>query len=287
MNAFLKRLFISAYCGALFLGTAWAVIAFVRAGMTSGELGLLVTALPMTVFFSRLFILKDVVRTSANLRGYTTVMSLGVALSLFAALADGWSVFQAAAVSLLLGQILYVFWYSKFSQRDKATLAVGKKLPAFEMHSAEGALVTNQSVLGRPCLMVFYRGNWCPLCVAQIGEIAEQYRQLERRGAQVVFVSSQPPEHTQALAQRFDVPAGFWVDHNNQTAKAFGIFAQAGTPAGMEVLGYAADTAMPSVVMTDADGVIIYSDLTENYRVRPEPAEFLRVLDERGVVSAV
>lgn len=286
MDAWLKRIFISTFCGAVYLATLAALGMLLRDGFNLAWLGVLVAALPMTYFFSRLFLLKDVVRTSPRLWGYTAWMALGLALALAAVPTGGFALAQMAAAGLLLAQLLYVFWYSRFAQRDTATLAVGQPLPPFQMRSADGEIVNNQSVQGRPCLMVFYRGNWCPLCVAQIGEIAAQYRELEQRGAQVAFVSSQPPEHTQALAQRFDIPAGFWIDQDNQTAKSFGIFAQAGTPAGMEALGYSADTAMPTVVITNAQGVIVYADLTDNYRVRPEPAEFLRVLDELGVPSA-
>jgi len=37
--------------------------------------------------------------------------------------------------------------------------------------------------------------------------------------------------------------------------------------------------------MTNAQGKIIFADLTDNYRVRPEPATFLKVLDEQVAVA--
>ena len=36
---------------------------------------------------------------------------------------------------------------------------------------------------------------------------------------------------------------------------------------------------LPTVLITDARGEIRYVDLADNYRVRPEPSVFLRVLD--------
>jgi hypothetical protein len=36
---------------------------------------------------------------------------------------------------------------------------------------------------------------------------------------------------------------------------------------------------MPTVVMTNDKGEIIFADLTDNYRVRPEPKDFLKVFD--------
>ena len=36
------------------------------------------------------------------------------------------------------------------------------------------------------------------------------------------------------------------------------------------------------VIITDADGVILFTDQTDNYRVRPDPAVFFRVLATHG-----
>lgn len=52
---------------------------------------------------------------------------------------------------------------------------------------------------------------------------------------------------------------------------------------GMEVLGYDSDTVMPTVIMTDATGKILFADLTDNYRLRPEPETFLKVFSQAGI----
>ena len=66
-------------------------------------------------------------------------------------------------------------------------------------------------------------------------------------------------------------------------AEKLGIKAQAGLPVGLEALGYVSDTVMPTVVITDASGVILFADLTDNYRVRPEPDVFLEVFSRAGI----
>jgi hypothetical protein len=55
-----------------------------------------------------------------------------------------------------------------------------------------------------------------------------------------------------------------------------------GLPFGMQLLGYDSDTVMPTVIITDDEGKIIFADLTDNYRVRPEPETFMRVLSGAG-----
>jgi hypothetical protein len=35
---------------------------------------------------------------------------------------------------------------------------------------------------------------------------------------------------------------------------------------------------MPTVIITDPDGTILFADETDNYRVRPEPGLFLEIV---------
>jgi hypothetical protein len=46
---------------------------------------------------------------------------------------------------------------------------------------------------------------------------------------------------------------------------------------------WGSDTVLPTVIIADADGRILYSDQTDNYRVRPDPEIFLRVLTAHGI----
>ena len=40
---------------------------------------------------------------------------------------------------------------------------------------------------------------------------------------------------------------------------------------------------MPTVIITDAERRIIFTHQTDNYRVRPEPATFLRALADADI----
>jgi len=43
-------------------------------------------------------------------------------------------------------------------------------------------------------------------------------------------------------------------------------------------MGYDTEAPMPTVIITDANGRVHWADETDNYRVRPEPETFLKVL---------
>ena len=179
----------------------------------------------------------------------------------------------------LAGNLLYQLWYSRFGRKPSAALRVGAKLPPLEFEDEHGQAVQTSQFKG-PLLLMFYRGNWCPLCMAQIREVAAQYNTLAARGVNTLLISSQSHANTASLAHKFKVDFRFLVDNDNQVARALGIVAKNGTPTGLQALGYDSDTAMPTVVLTDADQTIIFCDETDNYRVRPEPQTFLRLLDD-------
>lgn len=276
----LKSLFISAWMTLLFAGavrSGWEL--YNHPSSITWYWVLLSMATPL-IFFGWVFT-ANVARTQTATKvifGVTVLCLLGAALSPSPTL-------EALAWILSIGVIgsaMYEWWYSSFGDRSNEILSVGQTLPALEFIAADGCAIRTQE-LNKPMLMIFYRGNWCPLCMAQIKEIAGQYRELAAKGVEIMLISPQPQSHTASLAQRFDAPMSFLVDKDNAMAKRLGIVALNGLPAGLEVLGYESDTVLPTVIMTNVSGKILFADLTDNYRVRPEPETFLEVFAQAGI----
>lgn len=277
----LKAVFISFFMLALMAGLIAALLRLWQTPASLGAWALLSVSLVPLAFFARLM-RGGVARTGRNLHW----MPLhGAVASLVAAVAGPPGLAAAVALLGLILPLLYIHWYSRFGARDPGPLAVGAPLPVFPLLTAEGKEVPSSAYTDRPALWLFYRGNWCPLCVAQIREIAAQYRELDRRGVQVILISPQSQAQTAALAQRFEVPMIFLRDAGNRAARAIGILAEGGLPMGMQALGYDSDVPMPTVLITDQRGVIVYHDLTDDYRLRPEPSRFLAVMDRLGWAS--
>jgi peroxiredoxin len=157
-------------------------------------------------------------------------------------------------------------------------LEIGKTLPDMDFVDQNGEAINTDSFKGKKLIYLFYRGNWCPLCMAQIKEISEQYREINELGVEVLLISPQPHRFTVNLAKKMNVPFKFLTDDKGKMAKQLGLFVKGGTPLGMELLGYKSDTVLPTVIITDESGKIIYTDQTDNYRVRPEPETFLEVI---------
>jgi peroxiredoxin len=277
----LKSLYVSAYISGSVTGLVVALAKVAQDGLGSPWLGTALACAAPVAFFATVFALP-IARTSPNLHA---VLAAGVVGTLLC-LARGASVLAtptwvAAAVGVG-GTLLYVYWYSRFGVPSNAALREGADLPAFVLVEA-GREVASAALVDRPALWIFYRGNWCPLCVAQVREIAAQYRELARRGVEVFLVSPQPEANTAALAAKCDAPMRFLTDRGNRAAEVLGIREKSGVPAGMQAFGYDSDVPRPTVFITAAGGRILYCDLSENYRVRPEPAQYFAVLDRFAI----
>jgi peroxiredoxin len=252
----------------------------IREQLQAGEaslawLGAILSIAPLVVFMMSLVVIKRP-RTWRN--EYPILISAVVGTLLAFVYFES----PASWFALFLGLIpafIYVYWYSVLD-RSGSTIFVGGRLPELALVDAEGQAVVPTP--GKHGLYMFVRGNWCPLCMAQVREIAAEYRELEIRGVEVFLISPQSEKHTKALAGRFDAPIRFCVDVGNRAARELGIEHIGGVPFMMEPLGYETESVLPTVVIVDPDRTIVFADLTDNYRIRPEPSTFLAVLDAQG-----
>lgn len=249
----------------------YSLFQFFSSGFSMAWLGASIAVIPTASFFVYLT-LDRVARTGRKLPLLLGSAIAGTALTL---LGNDPVAFGIAFVVGFVGSFLYVFWYSPLD-RSSSTIHVGQALPAFTLTDTNGQTVSSDSGDGRKKVWMFIRGNWCPLCMSQVAELADAYKKLQQLGADVFLVSSQSEDESRKLARRFDAPIRFLIDKNNHAARALGIEHIGGVPFGMR--GYDIDTAMPTVVITDENNTVIFADQTDNYRIRPEPEQFIKIL---------
>lgn len=273
----LKSVFISGYATYVFVGTAVSLVALSR-NLQIAWAGAGLAHLPMALLFTRLLVLKDLPRTRRWLPGITglTVTGAVIAVSGFLTARPAPALMGLAALG---GYLAYLLWYSRFDRNPVPALTPGSRLPAFSASASDGSRFSTADLAGSAAVLLFFRGNWCPLCMAQIKEIAAGYRELAERNIQVVMISPQPLAKSARLARRFDAPLRFVVDRDNAIARQLGIAWQHALPFGMQLLNYGSESVLPTVIVIDAAGRIVLADQTDNYRIRPEPATFIAALE--------
>ena len=282
----LKSIFISSFVPWLAFVTIYSFIQLARgAEPLLSWLGLALAAFAPLAFFTKAFLFKSA-RTPRHPVEYSILSGAGLAMTMSMSYRYGdaaGSMHIWAFITLLLW-LIYLRWYSLFKDRNAAPLSVGSALPVFQLETMDNHTVSSESFMAKPHLLLFYRGNWCPFCTAQIAELAAAYQRLEALGVTIILISPQSVKKNLQLAAKFDVPMVFLRDRDNEAAKKLGILHEWGTPMGMQVLGYDSDTVLPTVILTNAKGDIVFADQTDNYRVRPEPKVFEKLIRESQIV---
>jgi peroxiredoxin len=283
----LKSVFVPTFMTLLMVVTGYATWRLAQGAPALPWAGVLLTTAPFLLLLGWVMAFKSLARTSPR---FPWIMALGVAGTALAATGlqsqDAGLPALALALLGLAGFLVYAFWYSTYQDRPKARVALGQPLPAFAVTGPDGRPVTSAQLTDRPAILMFYRGNWCPFCIAQVKELVQRYQQLKALGVRVALISPQPHGNTLDLANQFQVDFEFLTDTGNAAARVLGIDHPHGLPMGMQALGYDSETVLPTVIITDGAGRVLWTHETDNYRVRPEPGLFLEVLRGHGGVGS-
>ena len=170
--------------------------------------------------------------------------------------------------------------------------APGALMPDGELLDVRSAPTSLAQVrAGRPAVVVFYRGAWCPYCnIALRTYQAELAPALADRGYAMIAVSPQKPDGSLSAAQTNQLTYAVVSDPGNQLASALGILtepsaevAAAQQKLGLDLAEHNADGGltlpMPTTVVVDAIGVIRWIDVHPNYTTRSEVPDILTAVD--------
>jgi peroxiredoxin len=170
--------------------------------------------------------------------------------------------------------------------------APGALMPDGELLDVSGAATSLARVrAGRPAVVVFYRGAWCPFCnIALRTYEAELAPALADRGFVMIAVSPQKPDGSLSAAQTNELTYSVVSDPGNQLASALGILTEPDAEAlaaqqkvGLDLAEHNADGGltlpMPTTVVVDTAGVIRWIDVHPNYTTRSEVSDILAAVD--------
>jgi peroxiredoxin len=245
------------------------------------SIGVMLSAIPLLLFLSYIMLFKRLARTSEHLLAVSIPSFVGFLITFIAYLkAISFSSIFAMlfAMSAFFITFLYIYWYSNNNREISKKIALGKKMPPIFVQDTAGNEIHSESFYANSqALIFFYRGNWCPLCMAQIDEIVTSYKKFKEKNINVIFIAPQSTKNTQSLANKHQLDFKFYTDKDNKSAKKIGINHTFGLPFGFQALGYDSDSVYPTVIAIDDTGTIIYNDQTSNYRMRPEPEKLLAI----------
>jgi peroxiredoxin len=166
--------------------------------------------------------------------------------------------------------------------------AAGSTMPDAELLDVRGAPTTLARARdGRPAVVVFYRGAWCPYCNVALRTYQEQLvPELDRQGVALIAVSPQKPDGSLSMQEKNGLTYTVVSDAGSQIAGQLGIMTEPAPEAkrvqatlGLKLPDINADGTygipMPTLAVVDAAGIIRWIDVHPNYTTRSEPADIL------------
>ena len=193
-----KSVFVMAFFALLTVVSIQAVI-HLAAVFTLGWLGALLASAPMLLVLGFVMLGRKLPADQSRLTVVTLAMASGALLAAFDWVYKAGSIVAAGMAGLsLTAYAAYQFWYSRLD-RSATRIKKGQALPEFSALNLDDRPVYSRDLLGKPALLMFYRGNWCPFCVVQVKELAASYRELGDR-TRIVLISPQPAHKARKLA---------------------------------------------------------------------------------------
>jgi peroxiredoxin len=171
--------------------------------------------------------------------------------------------------------------------------AAGTALPDALLLDAHGDPTTlRQTRAGRPAVIVFYRGAWCPYCNVTLRTYQRDLvAELSERGVALVAVSPQKPDGSLTMTEVNKLSYAVLSDPENVLGHALGIVTrpnertlEAQASLGLDFAEINADgtpdIVMPTVVVLDAEGVVRWIDVHPNYTTRTEPVQIIEAVSQ-------
>jgi peroxiredoxin len=180
----------------------------------------------------------------------------------------------------LLIAAFVIFSLTALAQNAKSKtepLTAGQVAPDFTLTDQNGKAVTLSKV-GKPAILVFYRGYWCPFCARQLAELRSL---LKKDEAVALFaVSVDPAEKSKNLAAKIakdgkgEIDFPLLSDAGHKTIDAYGLFDTGYIGQDVEGIPH------PAVYILDKNRKIVWARVESNYKKRPTNADIRAELDK-------
>ena len=166
------------------------------------------------------------------------------------------------------------------SAEDICPLLVGAKIPTITIKTHDGAdFDLNAVVAQKPTVLIFYRGGWCPYCNLHLGELQKIEPDLLNLGYQIIAISVDRFEKLAPTIEKQKLNYTLLADNQARATTAFGLAYEVNDAMferlkkfGMDLQEASGQThhilPVPAAFLIGTDGVIKFSYVNPNYKVR-------------------
>ena len=203
----------------------------------------------------------------------------GVVLSGVALLTHPGAVgYAIAGVAFAASGFFFFLTFMSGLPDQRAAVAVGSRAPEFRALDSDGREFRLSALAGSRILLKFFRGTWCPYCVADLRLWSERRDELRALGLRLVAVSHDSVTELRDFKRKHGWDMTLVADPELEVIRRYNLKNHNFTPKR----GPFRDMAIPASVLIDADGKVLWLSQATDFRVRVRPekvlAEIRRVL---------
>ncbi len=153
------------------------------------------------------------------------------------------------------------------SPEEVKPIGKGGQAPSATLKGSDGKSTSLKEVIsGKPTVVIFYRGGWCPYCNIHLKELILVEGELRKIGYQLIALSPENPGDVKGTIDQNELTYKLYSDVNAENSKAFGLaFSNNG-----QVL------PVPAVYLIDKSGKIVYAHSNPNYTDRLSGGSILK-----------
>lgn len=170
-------------------------------------------------------------------------------------------------------------------------LEVGSKAPKFKTTDIDGNAVVMKDLLKQgPVVIIFYRGEWCPVCNRYLAELNNSLPEIKKKGATVLVISPEMDTHVQKTKENTSSDFVFVSDKDSKICESYDVLftvteayqKKINNKFDKDIAEYngqdVAKLPVPATYVVDQEGKIVYKQFEYNYRNRASGTEILEVL---------
>lgn len=173
---------------------------------------------------------------------------------------------------------------------DICPILIGEDLPDGMVKDLDKEQVSiHELIKKKPTIIVFYRGGWCPYCNSQLSGLNDIQAEIKSLGFQVLAISPDKVANLKETRSEEDLKYNLLSDATMEYARKMGIAFKVDkkTIKKYKMFGINLEKASgeshfqlpaPAVFVVDKKGVIQFSYVNPNYKVRLNPEILLTVL---------
>jgi peroxiredoxin Q/BCP len=155
-------------------------------------------------------------------------------------------------------------------------ISTGVKAPTFTLQDENGQEVSLEDFKGKPVLLVFVRGDWCPGCHIMLRSYEMNREKLKVRDITLLTIGPDPVGVNKQMAEKIGVKFHILSDPDQGVAMQYTVELQSPSPAAPK--GYKG-IPLPASFLVDKHGIIRHTSRVEDAGEVLQPHRIIQALD--------